>query len=142
MYKKILLPIDLDQESSWHKALPTALELCRAWGASLHVMTVVPSFGMSMVSQYFPKGYEKEMREKTMASLQDFVRENVPEGTPVQRIVGEGTIYEVILQMADKVGADLIVLDSHRPQLKDYLLGPNAARVVRHATCSVLLVRD
>jgi nucleotide-binding universal stress UspA family protein len=36
----------------------------------------------------------------------------------------------------------VIVLASHRPELKDYLLGPNAARVVRHAKCSVLVVRD
>lgn len=31
---------------------------------------------------------------------------------------------------------------AHRPALKDYLLGPNAARVVRHSNCSVLVVRD
>jgi len=33
------------------------------------------------------------------------------------------------------------VLASHRPDLKDYLLGPNAARVVRHADRSVFVVR-
>ena len=37
---------------------------------------------------------------------------------------------------------DLIIMASHRPELQDYLLGPNAARVVRHANCSVLVVRD
>jgi nucleotide-binding universal stress UspA family protein len=37
--------------------------------------------------------------------------------------------------------ADLIVVGSHRPAMKDYLLGTNAARVVRHAHCSVLVVR-
>jgi len=26
--------------------------------------------------------------------------------------------------------------------LRDYLLGPNAAKVVRHADCSVYVVRD
>ena len=36
---------------------------------------------------------------------------------------------------------DLIVMASHRPELKDYLIGPNAARVVRHADCSVQVVR-
>jgi nucleotide-binding universal stress UspA family protein len=36
----------------------------------------------------------------------------------------------------------MIVMASHRPELKDYLLGPNAARVVRHAECSVLVVRN
>lgn len=42
----------------------------------------------------------------------------------------------------DMLGADLIVMASQRPELKDYLLGPNAARVVRHAEQSVLVVRE
>ena len=50
-------------------------------------------------------------------------------------------VYEAILNIARKTGADLIVVAAHRPELKDYLLGPNAARVVRHANCSVLVVR-
>ena len=37
--------------------------------------------------------------------------------------------------------ADLIVLASHKPALKDYLLGANASRVVRSAPCSVHVVR-
>ena len=47
----------------------------------------------------------------------------------------------VILATAKKVRADLIVMAAHRPEFRDYLLGPNAYRVVRHAECSVLVVR-
>ena len=43
--------------------------------------------------------------------------------------------------MAKEIGADLIVMGSHRPELADYLLGANAAKVVRHADCSVMVVR-
>ena len=142
MYSKILLSVDLNQESSWQKALPMAVGLCQASGGSLHILTVVPDFGMSIVEQYFPEGFEKEMGEKTLEALKAFVKENVPDGVNVQHIVGEGTIYGVILKMADEIACDLIVMASHRPELKDYLLGPNAARVVRHANCSVLVVRD
>jgi nucleotide-binding universal stress UspA family protein len=60
----------------------------------------------------------------------------------VQHVVACGTIYEEILTFAGKHGIDMIVMASHRPELKDYLLGPNAARVVRHAECSVLVVRN
>ena len=38
--------------------------------------------------------------------------------------------------------ADLIVFGSHRPVMRDYLLSTNASRVVRHASCSVLVARD
>ena len=50
-------------------------------------------------------------------------------------------VYQVILETAAKIGADLIVMASHRPKPMDYLLGPNAAKVVRHAKTSVLVVR-
>jgi nucleotide-binding universal stress UspA family protein len=142
MFKHVLLPVDLGEESSWKKALPTAVDMCQQSGADLHVLAVVPDFGMSIVGQYFPEGYEKEVAEKILAQLKVFVRDNIPEGIPVQHIIGEGNVYEVILKIAGDVGADLIILSSHRPKLKDYLLGPNAARVVRHAECSVMVVRD
>ena len=66
----------------------------------------------------------------------------MPDGTSVSQSVRQGTVYREILAEADAVGADLIVMGSHRPELKDYLLGPNAARVVRHAQTSVLVVRS
>lgn len=142
MYKEILLPIDLNHESSWRKALPCALELARAFGARLHVMTVVPDFGMSIVGSYFPKDYEKKALEAATAALHDFTKKHLPKGASCQHIVSHGTVYEEILGTARTIKADLIVMGSHRPELKDYLLGPNAARVVRHADRSVMVVRD
>jgi nucleotide-binding universal stress UspA family protein len=47
-----------------------------------------------------------------------------------------------VLATARKLDCDLIVMTSHRPELKDYLLGPNAARVMRHAKQSVFIVRE
>ncbi|MCP5369041.1 MAG: universal stress protein [Hyphomicrobiales bacterium] len=142
MYKEILLAVDLQHDSSWTRALPVAVDLCRSGGARLHVMTVVPDFGMSIVGQFFPKGYEEELSRRAMAELHEFVKNHVPDDVKVQHVVSDGTVYEAILNIARKVGADLIVVAAHRPELKDYLLGPNAARVVRHADCSVLVVRE
>ena len=142
MFNTVLLTVDLDQESSWKKALPTALEMCRASGGSLHVLTVVPNFGMSIVSQFFPEGFEEKMAKKVLQKLHEFVDAHVPKDMKVQHIVGEGSVYEVILSIAEKINADVVVLASHSPDLKDYLLGPNAAKVVRHANCSVMVVRD
>jgi nucleotide-binding universal stress UspA family protein len=142
MYRNILLPVDLADSQSWRKALPTALALCETFGAALHVVTVVPEFGLPMVAQYFPPDYEARMHQHVADQLKDFVAEQVPEGVPVQRIVAAGNVYHQILTAAEKIGADLIVMGSHRPELSDYLLGPNAARVVRHADCSVMVVRE
>ena len=64
------------------------------------------------------------------------------EGGEVETHVTSGSVYGGILEVAERCGADLIVLASHRPEMKDYLLGANASRVVRHARCSVMVVRE
>jgi nucleotide-binding universal stress UspA family protein len=142
MYRNLLLPVDLSDKHSWRKALPTALALNQTFQATLHVMTVVPEFGLPMVAQYFPPDYEAKMHEHVATQLKDFIAEQVPEDVAVKRIVAAGKIYQQILHMAQDIEADLIVMGSHRPELSDYLLGPNAARVVRHANCSVMVVRE
>ena len=60
MYRNVLIAIDLNDKSSWVKALPTAVNMCKSFGANLHLLTVVPEFGMSVVGQFFPKGFEKK----------------------------------------------------------------------------------
>ncbi len=142
MYKKILLAVDLGEPSSWAKALPTALELGRTFGAKLHVVSVLPDFGMSIVGSFFPAGYEKKALADAESALRAFVDKNVPADVKMTCNVGHGRVYEEILATAKRVGADLIVMAAHRPENKDFLLGPNAARVARHAECTVVVVRQ
>ena len=142
MYKNILLTVDLTDPTSWRKALPAALELCRVEGATLHMLSVVPDFGMTVVAQYFPEEFQNKAVEQARQELQDLSAAQVPAGVKVKHVVAHGTIYEEIIDTAKTIDADLIVIASHRPELKDYLIGPNAARVVRHAERSVLVVRD
>lgn len=142
MYKNILVAIDLNHESSWKKALPTAVELCQSTGAQLTLLTVIPDFGMSIVSQHFPKDFAESAMAEANTMLGKFADEQVPNGVTKSLMVSQGTIYEEIIRAGEKISADLIILAAHRPSLKDYLLGPNASRVVRHFNRSVLIVRD
>lgn len=144
MFKDILVPVDLNEESSWRKALPVAIELCRAHKRKLHVMTVVPSFGLSYVGSFFPPDFEKKAVNETTKRLHALTDDTVPSDVPVERIVGRGTIYEEVVKARQALGddCDLIVMASHRPGLEDYLLGPNAAKVLRHSKVSVLVVRE
>ncbi len=142
MYRSILLPVDLGDEGSWRRSLDCAVDLASHWSAELHVVTVLPNFGMPVVGSFFPEDFEKNALAKMSSSLSDFVAEHVDSKVKVKSHVAHGTVYEQIIQAAEKLKSDLIVLGAHRPELKDYLLGPNAARVVRHGNCSVLVVRD
>lgn len=142
MYKNILFPVDITDKSSWETALPVVLDIAGAFNAKLHVLTVVSDYGMSVVQQYFPSGSVEEVIEKTSKSLHAFVDEHIPETFQVQHIIGRGSVYDCIIDTAKEVKADVIIMSAHRPELKDYLLGPNAAKVVRHSDISVLVVRE
>ena len=142
MFKHILLAVDLEHEDAWRKMVPEAVSYASHAGATLHVMTVLPDFGMSIVGSFFPSDHEEKMLQEMNSRLHAFVQENIPADIKVQHIVGHGTAYEEILRIQKKINSDLIIIGAHRPTMQDYLLGPNAARVVRHAECSVLVVRE
>ena len=140
MFKDVLCAVDLGDEHSWKKALPKAIEM-RGDSGSLHLLTVVPEFGLSMISQYFPKDFEQTTLTAARDALRTFIDKNVPKDVPSRAIVAQGRVYEQILRIAKEVGCDAIVMAAGHPDLAQYLLGPNSARVVRHANCSVLVVR-
>lgn len=142
MYKDILVPIDLNHTASQGKAVRTACELARAFGARLHVVTVVPGFGLPVVASHFPEDFEEKALAGAARDLEDFVAQSFPQDLEIRQSVAHGTVFDEILRCAEALGAGLIVMSSHRPEMQDYLIGTNASTVVRHANCSVLVVRD
>ncbi|MAZ19224.1 universal stress protein [Oricola sp.] len=141
MYKAIMLPIDLAHESSWKKAIPVALKMAEAFGAKLHVITVVQDIRDGMVAQYFPDDFETKMVREAAETLSGVVAREMP-GVDVTEHVAAGQIYREIVRAAEKNGCDLIVMASHRPELADLLIGPNADHVARHTPASVMIVRE
>lgn len=142
MYSKILLPVDLNEESSWKKALPTALTLCRTFGATLHVVTVLPDYRMPLVGSYFPEDFAEKAHEAVSTAQHDFISKNVPEDIQVQSVIVDGSPWESIIKAAKQLEVDLIVMASHnKRKFADYVLGPNAEHVVHHTKISVMIVR-
>ena len=141
MFMKVLLPIDLAAETSWKRVLPAAMRLAEPADLVLHVMTVVPDFSMSVVGSFFEEGFEEKALRKAGDDLRAWVEANVPADVNVHPHVAHGRVYDQVIRAADALEVDAIVMASHTPELSDYLLGPNAARVVRHARQSVFVVR-
>jgi nucleotide-binding universal stress UspA family protein len=138
----ILVADDPDAEAGWARLLAAALDSARPSSARVHLIHVVPGYGLSVVGQYFPEGTEERVLAEAQKTLHDFANEHVDDDLRDSCVIGNGTIYQEILDGAESIAADLIVMGSHRPNMRDYLLGPNSARVVRHASASVLVVRD
>jgi nucleotide-binding universal stress UspA family protein len=133
MFENILIPIRPNRPSTWRKALPLAVGEARRYGAKLHVITVT--------SDVDPEDDKKTARD-VARELRELVDEQVPADITVETQIYKGaSVHRNVRKAAEERNCDLIVMNSHRPDLRDYLIGSNASQVVRHTTCSVLVVR-
>lgn len=139
MFKTILVPVDLSAPELYRDAARVAAETARQSNAKIRFLTVVSAFPAS-VSQYLPPEAHAHVIEEAKTQLKMLASETGL-GEAASSVVREGVIYHEVLAEAREAGADLIVMGSHRPAMSTYLIGSNAARIVRHATCSVMVVR-
>lgn len=141
MFKNVLVAVDLEHDTRIDDLLRIASDIANAYGAQVHLLNVIGA-APAVVSQFLPENYEKmasEKIEKDLAVLAAKV--DLAEGAAASS-VRFGGVYQEILAHANKIGADLIIVASHKPDVGDYLLGTTAARIVRHASCSTLVVRQ
>lgn len=134
MYKKIIVALALDHGIS-ETALAKAKLLLDEGGEiiALHVYEA-PS---GMAGAYISADDIRRARNTAQQRLEERVRD-VPEAR-AELITGHSG--RVIADYAKEHAADCIIMGSHKPELADYLLGSTAARVVRHAHCSVIVLR-
>lgn len=139
MFSTILAAVDIrqpDKLATTIEAARTLAEACKAKLVLLHVIEQMPSY----VTAELPTSLRDKIRDEARKEFEDVTaRQKLPAGSQV--ILREGHVYHEILNVGEEVGADLIVLASHSPVMADYLLGSVAASVVRHARCSVLVLR-
>ena len=139
----VLCAVDVSNPHRDDNVLRAAARLAALDAAQLDVITVVPDYGMSVVGSFFDAQHHDKAVEESRQRMHDLVTEVLGKeaNENVRHVVVTGNTYDEILRVAEADGAALIVIGAHQPDLRDYLLGPNAARVVRHAKCSVLVVR-
>lgn len=141
MTKSILCAVDISNGQEDLGVLKRAAQIAALDDAQLDVVSVIPDYGMSVVGSYFNQDHHDKMVEEAKGHLKELVSAALGKEQKVRRVVATGRIYEEILNIASQTKADLIVVGAHKADLKDYLLGPNAARIVRHAGCSVYVIR-
>jgi len=141
MHKNILFPVDLEHTVEAEKALKIAIEEAQRSKAKLTVMTVAPGFGMPIVASFFDELAVKKALKEIARHLKRYIDDNIPDDIETRAIVNEGNAAELILKQAQKDKIDLIVIASHNSQIENLLLGSCAAKVVRHAHCTVTVVK-
>ena len=134
MYKKIIVALALDHGIS-ETALAKAKLLLDPGGEiiALHVHEA-PS---GLTGTYLSEEDIVRARDTALNRLNERVTD-MPEA---RAELVNGHSGRVIADYAKEQGADCIIMGSHKPGLSDYFLGSTAARVVRHAHCSVIVLR-
>ncbi|UWQ81798.1 universal stress protein (plasmid) [Leisingera sp. S132] len=135
MYKHILVPIAPDHGANTARPLEAARLLADS-DARITALTVADEIPGYVVQQ-LPKGLLEGTRAEMLAEL----KADLGGVKDVKADVVTGHAGRTITDYADTHGADCIVIASHRPGLQDYFLGSTAARVVRHAKCTVVVLR-
>ena len=141
MFNNVLLAVDINAQEGASRSAEAASSLARNEGAKLHLLNVIPNTGMAIVSASLGPEHLSKVVSKAHSELEAWAARNIPEEVPTEIHISEGTIYDQIIRVAHELNIDAIVVGSHRPELKDYLIGPNAARVARHAPQSVFVIR-
>lgn len=142
MYKTILLPIDLNEEGFSHLAAEHASTLAKISGATVHLLSVLPTSQFTMVSAYFPEDALKELKKETQRSLKQFAAKHIDEGVKIKLHIHEGKPWKEIIKTANTLSADLIIMPSHkRARLDLAVMGSVASKVVTAAPMNVMVIK-
>lgn len=135
----IVVPVDFSPAGQ--PALEYAESLARLTGATIclvHVLRPIIS-EIDFATIQHDRNTRKEKVERELGSIQAERFSDIRSNFQIR----EGTPFEEIIKAADKVKADLIVMATHGyTGLRHIVLGSTTERVVRHATCPVIVVRS
>ena len=146
-----LAPIDLEDDSLTPRVISKTVEMATGVkDAKIYLMTVVPGITPGIDQRYAIRGSMhgsaeyplQEWKDQAAKDLQKLAEQHVPKEMRAGVVVENGTVYREIVEAAKDLDIDHIVIGAHRPSLADFLLGPNSARVARHAGCTVTVVRE
>ena len=145
-----LVALDLSDAELHERIVGTAVDMARgADDAHVYLMTVVAGIPPGIDSRYAIRGEMhgsenypmQEWKKMAAQGLEKIGSMMVPETLLAGTVVKTGTVYREIVETASDLNIDHIFMGAHQPSLAEYLLGPNSARVARHAECTVTVVR-
>ena len=140
--KTILVPVDFSEHSK--KAVSTAVGLAKTLGASVHLTHVLhyPVQVAAPGTVAIPQDLWTQVRDAAARKLDKVSQTVKADGIEAETHLTEGPSAQSIVEVAEKIGADLIVMGTRGlAGLKHVMLGSVAERTVRLAHCPVMTVK-
>ncbi len=135
--KNILVAIDLARSDGNDACIKIAKDIAGTMDGTitfLHVIEEIP--------KYLVPSMPDRLLEKLKPTAEEELRKLAEQYDCSNTVVREGWPAPRILEYAEEIKADLIVLNSHDRGLMDYFFGSVSTRVVQHAHCSVHVSRQ
>lgn len=141
MYNTVLIPMDLEHEDMFPKAVALAQQLIGDENGEIHAVCVdqdLVHHSNFSISEEVVKQAREEMKQQVKVLFKKYV----PEHLRGKCRLKAGVVYDTVLEEAEKLKPEVIIVAAGRPGFSSYLLGSNAEKILRHAQCSVFVVRD
>lgn len=139
---KILCAIDISDHS--HKTLAWAIELAKILSCQLTIISVLPriDFNPLGMDEKEVEQHEEKFKEAQTTNIEQFLSSFDFSGISIEKRVPWGIPSHVILDIAEDLDQDLIVIGAKgHSMLESVLIGSTAEKILRHAPCSLLVVR-
>ncbi len=141
MFHKILMPVDLSHEDHIRELMRVSAKMAGGESPQVHMLYVDQSLIHSAGYPHLDRSRMADHRRDAKRTMDRLLSE-LPAGFVGVSHCREGTAHDQILKAAEELGVNVIVMMARKPGIRSYFIGSNAERVVRHAGCSVVIVRE
>ncbi|EQB30668.1 universal stress protein [Sphingobium ummariense] len=138
-YSTIVVAVDVNDPIHARAAVTRAAAIVDDAGMLhlLHVRYFLPARYSDLLADDFDTREERE----AIKAMRGWCAEAGLDESRFRINTRRGRVRDEVIDEAARTGADLIVIGSHQPSIGSYLLGSNAAAIIRHSPVSVLVVR-
>ena len=142
MYKTIIMPVDVCEMELSDKAIRHAEFLAQQDGI-IHLLHVLPASASYTMSRFAAdlRRFEEHLQQEAESRLTTMVSHFTLDPSRIKLHVRLGSVRDAVNELAEELGADMVVIGSRNPSISTHLLGSNASSVIRHAHIPVLVVR-
>ncbi|MFN2127205.1 MAG: universal stress protein [Anaerolineales bacterium] len=146
MFNHILCPTDLKERSDL--AIKKAVQIAHQFGSKITLLNIHEEF-MDKEEREMLRVSVNKMKEKyrriaidSKEEMRAFIHKLHADDIEVDYLLNKGKPEKVIVEVADKLGADLIVMCTDgRDNIMDFVTGTITEHVINAATCPVLVIR-
>lgn len=137
MFKHIMVPVDLAHADKLDHALAVAGDLAAHYGATVTYVGVTSNAPSAIART------PEEYRDKLMAlaAAQSELHGHATAAHPVFSHDPAVDLDDTLIAARRELGADLVVMATHLPNMADMILPGHGGELARHAQVSVMLVR-